>query len=347
MGSQLASIPTLVTSAASESSKCQTVTIKIEHQPGLEIVGVGASGQIYKIDEDVVLKAGRVFELPNSDASQWDNWFYASESVFHFNLIKDERFIFRLLEQQPHPNIAEAIDTDHTEGIYLRKYQSLSEFKTTERPGRIAWYHDILSGLLHLHSLGIAHSDVRMDNVLIDPPGRALLCDFSASGPFGQPNPPSSDPGRLVPLNGLTETLSDASDRFAMASLMFQMETGAKPLLSIDNSGTLVVPQIHTGHADIDLIITKAWLGEYSSTAQMLEHPTFLREGRRRTYDSITYPVSKDTLRDRVRQWRKARMEQYGCVLRALPAEDQLRSLAHRYGWDMDEQVRFNNYKIP
>jgi serine/threonine protein kinase len=73
-----------------------------------------------------------------------------------------------LLEQQPQPNIVEATDTDRAEGIYLRKYRQLSEFDSTAQPVRILWYQDIIRALLHIHSLRIAHSDVRMDNILFD-----------------------------------------------------------------------------------------------------------------------------------------------------------------------------------
>lgn len=57
---------------------------------------------VYKIDEHIVLKTSRVYEPLTSDASPRDHWFYASETLFHFNLMKDKRTVFRLLEQRPH-----------------------------------------------------------------------------------------------------------------------------------------------------------------------------------------------------------------------------------------------------
>jgi hypothetical protein len=33
------------------------------------------------------------------------------------------------------------------------------------------------------------HADVRVDNVLFDDQHSAILCDFSAASPCGQPNP--------------------------------------------------------------------------------------------------------------------------------------------------------------
>jgi hypothetical protein len=59
---------------------------------------------------------------------------------------------------------------------------------------------------------------------------------------------------------------------FAMGSLIFQVEHGAKPELSVDSRGTLVLPKIRTDHEILDTIVRKAWLGHYSRTSEMLEH---------------------------------------------------------------------------
>ncbi|KAF2253517.1 hypothetical protein BU26DRAFT_450388 [Trematosphaeria pertusa] len=333
---------------ATQPSDCMTFTIKSQSPMGMELVGAGGSAQVYKIDEHVVLKALTAYEPPTSDASLQDYRFYASETLFSFSLMNDERTVFRLLERLPHPNIVEAIDTDHAEGIYLRKYRPLSEFRAPAQPGRILWYQDIIRALLHLHNLRISHSDVRIENVLFDTQGRALLCDFSASCPFGYPNLAYPRPDLPIPLNGPAKTISDATDRFAMASLIFQMETGTQPELSVDDNRALVLPEIRTGHNGIDSMIRKAWLGQYSSTAQMLEHAESLHnDGNWDTHSPITQPTLRDALRDRVRQWREDREKEYGYVTYPLPTEDQLQSLADRYGWDVDEEVHFRDYKAP
>jgi serine/threonine protein kinase len=290
-----------------------TYTMRLQPQRDLEMIGVGSSGQVYKIDDCIVLKACRVFERPASDASPRDKWFYASDTVFHYSLINNERTVFRLLEQRPHANIIESLDTDHAEGIYLRRYLSLSEIEVPNQIGRILWYQDIVRALLHIHRLGIAHSDLRLDNVLFDQRGRALLSDFSAASPFGKPNPALPRAGLPVPLNGLSEVVSAATDRFAMGSLIFQMEHGMKPTLSVDANGALILPKIHSGHDGIDAAIERAWLEKYTSTAQMLDHLDSLHPGGSRyVYFKASHNVSRDLLRDRIRQWRERRNHQFG-----------------------------------
>ncbi|KAB8260184.1 serine/threonine protein kinase [Aspergillus pseudonomiae] len=224
-------------------------------------------------------------------------------------LLKGEKTVFRLLIEHPHPNIIEAIDIGHPEGIYLRKYQPLSGVLPSTQPDRIAWYQDIMRALVHLHRFGIAHSDLRKDNILSDQKDHALLGDFSASCPFGHPNP-----SRPVLLNGPSETISDATDRFAMGSLIYELETGVRPEISVDNPCSLSLPLVHTGCDELDSIIDNAWRGQYQSTADMLKHIELLNAGQD-SRGPVEYTVSKEELIGRINQWRRRRVEKHGSVV--------------------------------
>lgn len=274
-------------------------------------MGIGASGQVYEVDEEIVLKSCRIFEQPGSDASDSDRYHYASDTIFHSSLLQDERFIFRILQQWPHPHIIEAIDTDQAEGIFLRRYQPLPEGEIPAQPTRIRWYRDIADALCHLHKLGIAHGDVRIDNVLFDNRGSAILCDFSAASPFGQSNLVISD--LPLPVNGPSPNLSEATDMFAIGSLLFQVEHGIKPELSVDRDGVLILPSIQTNHLGIDAIIRNAWLGQYRSTSEMLENLHALdAQIDQVVHDTQIHSEPISSLRERVRAWRKRRENNVG-----------------------------------
>lgn len=294
----------------SDTSVCKTYTVRLQPQHDLEIVGVGASGQVYNVDDQVVLKTCRIFEPPGSDASQSDRWRYASDTLFHYNLLKDERTVLQLLQNRPHPHIIEAIDTDQPEGIYLRKYQLLPAVMSSAQSYRIRLYCGIADALRHLHSLGIVHADIRIDNVLSDEQGSAIICDFSAASPCGQPN--LVFPDLPLPVNGPSPTLSETSDMFAMASLIFQMEHGAAPKLSFEN-GTLVLPEIRSGNQGIDEVIQKAWLGHYSRTLEMLQHLIFIY-GQTSQYPESARPLpdSRDLFKDQIKRWRGHRENKFG-----------------------------------
>ncbi|KAI4212334.1 MAG: hypothetical protein LQ351_004904 [Letrouitia transgressa] len=236
-----------------------TFTVNVQLQPDLELAGVGSAGIVFKVhNEDIVLKARRIYEPPSSESSIEDKKHYAEETLFHYRLMEDERAIMLQLEKQPHPNIIEVIDTSYPEGIYLCKYRTLSEIEVPTQLNRILWYQDIARGLSHIHSLGIAHADLRDENILFDESGHAFLCDFSAASIFGEAYPVYLRPDLLVPINGFSGCISDASDRFALAVLIFTLETGARPKLSTAEDGELVLPGVRTGHHGIDVIIQAA-----------------------------------------------------------------------------------------
>jgi serine/threonine protein kinase len=330
-------------------------SLTIQYQMGLDIIGVGAAGQVYNVDEHTVLKTCRIYEPPSSNATPRAQWDYASETVFHFGLLKDERAVLRLLAERPHPNIIEVIDVDQPEGLYLRKYRQISELTPASQFDRILWYQDILRALLHLHTLGITHSDIRKDNILFDSNDHALLSNFGASCSFGYPNP-------SLPLltNGTSETVSDATDRFTMASMIYELETKVRPEISIDSAQRIILPVVQTGNKDLDSLIEKSWRGRFSSTLAMLKDAERISGGKDNRRPTAHLAL-KTELRERIFSWRNDRVKQYGsvsfcegfswnllnfmsgCVLFSLPTERQIHILAERYGWRSDDERRFSS----
>lgn len=295
--------------AAGISSNCDTYTIWLQPQSDLELAGVGASGQVYNVDYHIVLKACRVFQQPRNDASENDQWHYASDTIFHSNLMQNERTVLQLLQKKPHAHIMEAVSTDYPEGVYLRKYRPLP--KETTSLCRVQWYCDIVDALCHLHGLSIAHADIRSDNVMLNEKGYAILCDFSAASPFYHPNPVF--PHLPLTINGPSQTLSELTDMFAMASLIFEMENGIKPALSVDSCGALVLPQTRTHPQDLDTTIRNAWLGRYKHTSEMLRHLRSIdTTSNRGDIYTAPYPESVHSLKYRVKKWREAREDKFG-----------------------------------
>lgn len=211
--------------------------------------------------------------------------------------------------------------------IYVDICRYLSS-KFLLQQGRILWYQDIARGLVHIHKLGVAHSDLRIDNLLFDQHGHAFLCDFSAASPFGHSNPARPTPGFPVPINGLSEVVSDATDRFAMGSLIFQMEQITSPKLKVAENGSLILPIVRTRHYNMDTVIRKAWLGQYSSTAHMLKDLESLQlNAAQDTRGPMPQILSRGSLRNRVRHWREGRDKQLGMQ----PLNNAANILSFRY----------------
>ena len=162
-----------------------------------------------------------------------------------------------------------------------------------------------------MHDLKLAHADIRIDNFLLDMQDRVVLCDFNGTRRFGKVNPSATRPGETLGVNGTAQVVSDESDRFGLASVIFLTETGVKPSLSLGPEGELLYPEVDTGHCGVDAMIRKAWMREYSSTAAMLEHAESLERDDRGPVVPVA-PAVIDSLRTRVQQWRKERESRYG-----------------------------------
>lgn len=283
---------------------------RLQLQHDLSLVGVGAACLVYNVSDQVVLKACRVFEQPGDDAPEIHRQKYASDTLFHRDVLENERFVLRLLQKKPHSHIVEAIDTDHPEGFYLRKYKPLSANTGSTQPTRIEWYYSLTDALRHLHSFGILHNDIRMDNILLDHRDLPVLCDFSVACLPGRRNFVS--PNRPLPINGPSPTLSQASDMFALASLVFDMEhqSSSRPYFQ---NGSLVLPKIESGHQGLDKVIRNSWFGKYIHTSEMLQD---LKEIVATVDDTAEHalplPESRLACHEQIRHWRQDRENKFG-----------------------------------
>ncbi|CEN62938.1 hypothetical protein ASPCAL09566 [Aspergillus calidoustus] len=79
----------------------------------------------------------------------------------------------------------------------------------------------------------------------------------------------------------------------------------------------------------------------------MLKDANALGSPRARHVNSTTQNVPREILRDRVRNWRASREDRCGGVVAGLPTECELSGLAALYGWDIDADLAFLDYKPP
>lgn len=80
-----------------------------------------------------------------------------------------------------------------------------------------------------------------------------------------------------------------------MGSLNFELETGGRAEISMEDHKRLVLPQFHTGHSGLDCLIDEAWRGQYSSTADMLNHVENLH-GPRDNRGAAELPPRRDSI---------------------------------------------------
>ena len=102
-----------------------------------------------------------------------------SGRVFVAECLLNEVTALERLRQHPHPNIVEYLGCVVKDGriaqLCLKRYTcSLAEYVSQPLPSqqREDIFTDVISAVKHLHSLGLAHTDICPQNVCIDADGR-------------------------------------------------------------------------------------------------------------------------------------------------------------------------------
>lgn len=99
---------------------------------------------------------------------------------------QNEASIYILLGD--HPRIAQFLHTDLTKTYIELKYYSNGNLKSyieKHRPyneARMCWARQIIESAEYIHTLGVRHSDFRLEQWLLDEAFNARLSDFNASG---------------------------------------------------------------------------------------------------------------------------------------------------------------------
>jgi len=208
-------------------------------------LGEGGMGCVYEA-EHVDLKVRRALKV------------FSTESK-HSDLLR-KRFVAegRMLADLQHPRIVRVYDfaIDESSGTpYFamdlvvsplgvpRTLEDACRDGVTE--GEVAgWFRDICEGLGYIHSKGVVHRDISLDNILIGPDGRAVISDFGIAKITGEEYRRKLDVTVTIPLppgeamrwgKGLYlapelkrgGVATPASDAYAVGVLLFRLLSGS------------------------------------------------------------------------------------------------------------------------
>jgi serine/threonine protein kinase len=159
----------------------------------------------------------------------------------------------RLLQFLSHPNVIRALAFSEERGapwLVLERIRgrSLREEIAMSAPFAAEDVVPLLQGLAtaldHLHARGLAHLDVRPENVIITPDGEVKLIDFGVAQAAGsmQAFADGSRPDNiayLAPEQVCGEPVSPATDVFALGCVVYELLAGRPPFVSVEEPAAM------------------------------------------------------------------------------------------------------------
>ena len=162
----------------------------------------------------------------------------------------------------------------------LKDYISRNNLGTTEADKK-RWALQMIESVYYLHSKGVRHGDLRLDQWLLDE-RNARLCDFEGSGFDAQPTL-GLEMRSARGLECLSHWLprpdeddsSEKTDIFALGSSLYELMAGEKPFAGMDDDTIETRFRQGTFPDTTGLIlgveISKCWNQEFKNAGELLE----------------------------------------------------------------------------
>src|SRR2546426_9460534 len=170
-----------------------------------------------------------------------------------------------------HPNIAHIYEIDEHDGTHFiamefvdgQTLRELIQFRPTDLAKLLRHLQHVAEGLAKAHAAGIAHRDLKPDNIMVTRDGHAKILDFGLAKLIERPPmsggdssevatavmPQHSSPGAVMgtvgymspeQAQGKTKEIDRRSDIFSFGCILFEAVTGKKPF-----EGESVIKSLH------------------------------------------------------------------------------------------------------
>jgi hypothetical protein len=216
-----------------------------------EQVGIGGMARVYRGFDTVLERQVAVKTLNREVASD-------SDPLERFR--REARAVARL----SHPHIVTVIDAGEDDGTPYIVFEYIEGETLKQRirrlgrlaiPEAVAYAIELARALGAAHEAHIVHRDVKPQNVLIDPDGRALITDFGIARTLTEEGLTAD--GRVLgttdyvsPEQALGRHVTGQSDIYALGVVLFEMLTGEVPF-SAENQVAVAMKHVREELPDV------------------------------------------------------------------------------------------------
>jgi serine/threonine protein kinase len=222
-----------------------------------EHIGSGGMGEIFRATDQELGRVVAVKVLAER---------YARDDALRQRFKREALAAARL---SGNPNTVTIFDVDEHNGRPLIVMEYLSGGSLEERAHRssppavvLDWLEDAASALDAAHDAGVVHRDVKPGNLILDGRGNVQVADFgiaTASGleSFTQAGTILGTAGYLSPEQARGERATDASDRYALAVVAWELLTGHRPFEGESPTAeaaahvTAPIPSVHAANPSV------------------------------------------------------------------------------------------------
>jgi serine/threonine protein kinase len=187
--------------------------------------------------------------------------------ILREDFIDDPNFRARFLQEARsaanlvHPNIVTIYDfgIDQNRYYIVMEYVDGTDLKSVIRdadqpdiPNALDLMIQICEGVGYAHRAGLVHCDLKPQNILVSPDGRAKVTDFGISRALASINPEErteivwGSPKYFAPEQASGSAPSPSSDVYALGVILYEMLTGKLPFAAENSQGLAELHQSAT-----------------------------------------------------------------------------------------------------